>query len=644
MGAVSKEVCADAEYRTTASIRNLIPINELAPDDQDALIAQGTLREFSPGQILHVEDRSDEEIHFLLDGTVEYCWKGSSIKQLAAPSNGARRALAKPGRQRYTVVTETYCRVVTFSHTHFQNHVNNSRLRTVRVEVNDIYQESSSNWMIRLLQSKLFRAVPPANIQAVFARIESIRARAGDAIVRQGAPADYFYMIERGYCEVTRTIAAGHDIQLADLNAGDSFGEAAIISDCPRTATVTMLTDGTLMRLSAEDFDALILKPVLRARDLDTFPDGIGSDERWLDIRFPEQITTTRLNNSVNIPFSLLRLKSAQLSTGHNYILCGDDPGESAVGAFLLIERGFRASYLDASVTDLVQHYPELQAIDLDSTAKPNSEASAPTELEAPAHPARGVSNRGSQNALVCANSPTALASDPQIARNDAYCLEDASREVAKRDPGAAPDTEDEEWVVAPKKKPTPPSRDIVYDLPSDLAQAASSDAVEDAISSGGEDDFSIALPSAPPEFDTQPRAEDKLNAADDPITKMFVEIDDRLRAVVKSTIDQRISDIDLRHREKLRLLPIVTKREIDKRLLRARARRESEVLQKELKLRNFAENLASLANKIKGSKMRLEIVQAHYESRLEAADKAYRQVDELRVILGESLSEFPYK
>ena len=81
-------------------------------------------------------------------------------------------------------------------------------------------------------------------------------------MIRQGDEGDYFYIIREGTCSVTR-LASGNawDVPLAELSTGDCFGEDALVSDGTRNATVTMLTDGVLMRLSKQQF--------LRAAKLD---------------------------------------------------------------------------------------------------------------------------------------------------------------------------------------------------------------------------------------------------------------------------------------------------------------------------------------------------------------------------------------
>ena len=78
--------------------------------------------------------------------------------------------------------------------------------------------------MTRLLQSELFTHIPAANIQRIFTTMESVELQAGDVVVEQGTPGDFYYFIQTGRCEVTRKSGADAEpIRLAELKEGDSI-------------------------------------------------------------------------------------------------------------------------------------------------------------------------------------------------------------------------------------------------------------------------------------------------------------------------------------------------------------------------------------------------------------------------------------
>ena len=119
--------------------------------------------------------------------------------------------------------------------------------------------------MTTLLQTKAFHRIPPANLQAIFMRMNRGQYRAGEVVIKQGDEGDYFYAIVQGKCLVTRESPLNQKgIKLAELGVGETFGEEALIAEAKRNATVTMLSDGVLMRLNKQDFRDLMHEPLLR--------------------------------------------------------------------------------------------------------------------------------------------------------------------------------------------------------------------------------------------------------------------------------------------------------------------------------------------------------------------------------------------
>jgi len=82
-------------------------------------------------------------------------------------------------------------------------------------------------------------------------------ATAGTVLFREGEPGKVMYVIQGGKVRLTRTIR-GQEKTLADLPAGEFFGEMSIINDKPRTATATVLEDAQLLVLDPRTFEAMI--------------------------------------------------------------------------------------------------------------------------------------------------------------------------------------------------------------------------------------------------------------------------------------------------------------------------------------------------------------------------------------------------
>ena len=78
-----------------------------------------------------------------------------------------------------------------------------------------------------------------------------------DVVVRQGAPAERFYIIARGVVEVI--VDDDHSPQvIAHLEDGDFFGEMALLDRAPRNATVKAVTPTTMLSLERRQFESLL--------------------------------------------------------------------------------------------------------------------------------------------------------------------------------------------------------------------------------------------------------------------------------------------------------------------------------------------------------------------------------------------------
>jgi hypothetical protein len=105
----------------------------------------------------------------------------------------------------------------------------------------------------------LFAGVPGSRLEAALARVRETPVTAGQVVVRQGDPADRFYMIESGTFVVTQATAPGAPASvLRRLGINQVFGELGLLHGSPRTATVTAETDGVLLELDGADFLELV--------------------------------------------------------------------------------------------------------------------------------------------------------------------------------------------------------------------------------------------------------------------------------------------------------------------------------------------------------------------------------------------------
>lgn len=199
----------------------------------------------------------------------------------------------------------------------------------------------------------VFAALPPANIETLLSRFERVPVERGATILRQGAEGDFYYVIDRGRCLVTRQVG-GASVELAELKAGDAFGEEALLSDVRRNATVTMKTDGMLLRLAKDDFRALLQEPLLQKLQPAEAERRVAAGAVWIDTRFPAEYQFDGLPGAVNLPLNEIRQAMGMLDPAKEYIVYCQSGRRSSAAAFLLSQRGYRACLLEGGLRALV--------------------------------------------------------------------------------------------------------------------------------------------------------------------------------------------------------------------------------------------------------------------------------------------------
>jgi rhodanese-related sulfurtransferase len=203
----------------------------------------------------------------------------------------------------------------------------------------------SGAFRVQSLTDGALSRLPPASIDALFQRFDRVKVKAGEVILREGDEGDYYYIIESGHCDVARKVG-GVDMALADLKAGDAFGEEALVAESGRNATVRMKTDGALLRLKKRDFIELLREPLLKRLSRDDAENLVAAGAVWLDVRYPSEYQRDRLPGAVNVPLSEIRNAIGLLDREREYVVYCQSGRRSSAAAFLLSQRGYRAGWL----------------------------------------------------------------------------------------------------------------------------------------------------------------------------------------------------------------------------------------------------------------------------------------------------------
>lgn len=189
----------------------------------------------------------------------------------------------------------------------------------------------NDGWQIRFLSSPVLQRLEPLHWQQLLQGMKALRLAAGDTLIEFDAPADACFVLQSGRARVHR---CGRT--LAELEPGALFGEDALITGARRNASVTLLTDGRVGRLSAERFEQWLLAAVIRPLA------SVGA-------RVPLSIDAGGgpPTGGAGLALGQIRAADAVISRSVRYCVVGGDLRQRWLAAFVLAQQGFDVLPLD---------------------------------------------------------------------------------------------------------------------------------------------------------------------------------------------------------------------------------------------------------------------------------------------------------
>jgi formylglycine-generating enzyme required for sulfatase activity/CRP-like cAMP-binding protein/rhodanese-related sulfurtransferase/chromosome segregation ATPase len=344
---------AATKHAAKKNLQNLVPLNALSEASFTEVSRKIVIEEVRSGHYLFRKGDHDNQAVYLLHGKIDLIDAHRKVTgEVEAGSDISRYPVANQQPRPLSARAVTKVIIARIDSILLDAFLNWDH--TSVAEATEIHADDNEDWMTRILQSEAFIRIPPAVIQRLIMSMQPYPVRAGDVVIRQGEEGDFFYSIHKGRCAVTRRGSPeGKDQLLSELTAGDFFGEESLLSASTRNASITMLTDGLLMRLGKKDFVELLQKPLVKSVSYEDATAMVDEGAVWIDVRSAEEYACDAFEDSVNIPLTELRDQITELVFNAKYIICCDTGHRSISAAFVLSHKGFEAYVLAGGLNGL---------------------------------------------------------------------------------------------------------------------------------------------------------------------------------------------------------------------------------------------------------------------------------------------------
>jgi len=206
----------------------------------------------------------------------------------------------------------------------------------------------------KIKNTEFFSNLDDGNVEEMITHMIATDVSAGTKLIRQGEEGDDYFLLVRGVAVVTRlSEESGEDEVLAEIEGPVGFGEDALISNAKRNATITMKTDGLVMRLSKDDFSEYVKDPLVCWLSPIEAQRKIMDGARWLDVRTADKALKQHMHGAIRISLGELRDRMEELDKSGSYISYCQNGRMSSTAAFILSQKGFNIAVLRGGLNSL---------------------------------------------------------------------------------------------------------------------------------------------------------------------------------------------------------------------------------------------------------------------------------------------------
>jgi cAMP-dependent protein kinase regulator len=249
--------------RTKLSFERTPLLSGLSGDELEAFMDSLQLQHMEAGKVVYKEGDSGNYLYLIGMGSIRLETKNTSgkpkvISHLIEGDFFGEYAFMSRSQHQETATTETECSLLMISRRTFDGWV--SKYPSIKDTVEDFYRRRILARVLAI--TPVFEGVPPEARMALANHFHLKTFKAGEKVVTEGEGGDSFYLIRSGTVRVTTQgmSSGGQEVELGTMRDGEFFGEVALLTAKPRTATVVAASNLELMELSRNDFIEIVGK------------------------------------------------------------------------------------------------------------------------------------------------------------------------------------------------------------------------------------------------------------------------------------------------------------------------------------------------------------------------------------------------
>jgi CRP-like cAMP-binding protein len=244
--------------RAKLSFERMPLLSGLSGDELESFMDSLQLREVAAGEYIFKCGDAGDFLYLIGMGNVALeaslvSGKKKSYSHLSEGDFFGEHAFMSRTAYQDAALAESDTSVLMIDRTTFDSWV--QKYPAIQATVEDFYRKRVLARVLAI--TPVFEGVPPEARTALADRFQLHSFVKGDVVVREGEAGDTFYLIRSGHVKIsTRGMGSqSQQVELGVMGEGAFFGEVSLLTDKPRTATVTANDDLELMELTRADFN-----------------------------------------------------------------------------------------------------------------------------------------------------------------------------------------------------------------------------------------------------------------------------------------------------------------------------------------------------------------------------------------------------